>query len=148
MLEKIETKIKGFEKYDIQNGFRAVKWCMDHDLIQQAVTMLWENIITWVLAEEKIDWSVRKNRIDASKAIHFLSHNPEETDSSVFRLVEKFKKNKVLTDICGQIESLRVLRNDLHHGGFVMERNNRAKSHKSIREQFKIIYQKVQFRLF
>lgn len=148
LLEKIEQKIKRFEKYDVRNGFKAVEWCMGHDLIQQAVTMLWENIITWVLEEEGIDWSVRTNREDASSAIHFISRNREKNDSSNSQLAGKLKNNKVLMEISSPLEALRNLRNDLNHGGFVRDQNNMAKSPESIRKQFDSIYKIMKTKLF
>jgi len=148
LLEKIEQKVKGFNKYDIQNGFRAVEWCMEHDLIQQAVTMLWENIITWILDEETMDWTVKSNREDVSYAMHSLAVGKKKLDPKNLVLVEKLKKNRVLAEISSHIEALRTLRNDLNHGGFIRERNKMAKSSESIREHFKIIFNAVQEQLF
>ena len=33
-----------FAREDINNGFRAVDWCVSHGMIQQAITMLQENM--------------------------------------------------------------------------------------------------------
>ena len=52
IIEKIEQSIQRFETTDtmhpesIRNGYEAAKWCYDHQLYQQAITILDENITT------------------------------------------------------------------------------------------------------
>ncbi len=51
LLEKIERKVESFALNDILNGFRAVEFCIQHQLVQQGVTLLQEYIISWVLKD-------------------------------------------------------------------------------------------------
>jgi CRISPR-associated Csx2 family protein len=52
IIEKIEQSLQRFETTDImypesiRNGYEAAKWCYDHQLYQQAATILDENITT------------------------------------------------------------------------------------------------------
>ena len=52
IIEKIEQSLQKFETTDIlhpeslRNGYEAAKWCYDHQLYQQAITILDENITT------------------------------------------------------------------------------------------------------
>jgi len=52
IIEKIEQSLQKFETTDIihleslRNGYEAAKWCYDHQLYQQAATILDENITT------------------------------------------------------------------------------------------------------
>lgn len=51
VLNKIQDSLSGFEKTDeysenLINGYAAAKWCYDHQLYQQAITILDENITT------------------------------------------------------------------------------------------------------
>ena len=52
IIEKIEQSLSTFETTDtmqpesLQNGYEAAKWCYNHQLYQQAVTILDENITT------------------------------------------------------------------------------------------------------
>jgi len=49
LLDKINQKIEGFEPPDpvnINNGYKAVRWCIDHNLIQQGYTILQETLVT------------------------------------------------------------------------------------------------------
>lgn len=149
LIEKIENKIEKFEKYDVRNGFRAVDWCMSHGLIQQAVTMLWENIMTWVLDSEGLDWWLKDNREAASSALHFLSKKKKEPKARALSdLVSRLRKNQALIDISHLLEKLRVIRNDINHGGFNHQEDFRAKSAQSIEQEFHRIYEKIRQRLW
>lgn len=52
IIEKIEQSLQRFEETDtmhsesLRNGYEAAKWCYDHQLYQQAITILDENITT------------------------------------------------------------------------------------------------------
>lgn len=52
IIEKIEQSLQNFETTDtmhpesLRNGYEAAKWCYDHQLYQQAITILDENITT------------------------------------------------------------------------------------------------------
>ena len=52
IIEKIEQSLQKFEETDtvhpesLRNGYEAAKWCYDHQLYQQAITILDENITT------------------------------------------------------------------------------------------------------
>ena len=52
ILTKIQDSLKDFEQTDrdqpesLRNGYEAAKWCYDHQLYQQAITILEENITT------------------------------------------------------------------------------------------------------
>ena len=52
IINKIQESLRGFEQTDIlhseslRNGYVAAKWCYDHQLYQQAITILDENLTT------------------------------------------------------------------------------------------------------
>ncbi|MEA1969253.1 MAG: TM1812 family CRISPR-associated protein, partial [Thermodesulfobacteriota bacterium] len=146
LMSVIEKKIDVFAKDDIKNGFRAVEWSVEHGLYQQAVTMLQENIVTCILAEEKMDWGLEKNRNAVSKAIKIVSEKIEEwkvDDEEERLLIEKILDNHVVVELCGAFESLRHLRNDVNHGGYITEENKMAKSSQSILDRFKKSYSEI-----
>lgn len=63
ILAEVEQKIASFKERDIFNGLAAVEWCLEHNLIQQGVTILFEYVQTQVLynlGEE--DWRTEKKR--------------------------------------------------------------------------------------
>lgn len=52
IIDKIQDSLCGFEQTDclnpesLRNGYEAAKWCFDHQLYQQAITILDENLTT------------------------------------------------------------------------------------------------------
>lgn len=63
ILEKVKETFKDFkENQDIQNGFFAAKWCCEHQLYQQAITILNENITTDFCKKIGLDESIYEQR--------------------------------------------------------------------------------------
>lgn len=97
--EKISEKIKDFKQEDVLNGFRAVKYCIDFDLIQQGITFLIESIITKVL----IDIGLKNRQQLASYKIRNIVsvclQNDSATDVNILSLLsqreQKFQKEKL-----------------------------------------------------
>jgi len=146
LMAVIEKKIDTFAQNDIENGFRAVEWSVEHGLYQQAVTMLQENTFTMILARENMEWGLEKNRHAISKAFKIKAlkmENPDFTDDEERQLVARLLKNPVVIECHGLFERLTRLRNDLNHGGYLTEKNKKAKSSESIRDQFQTIYSAI-----
>lgn len=63
ILEKIKGTFDGFSsKEDINNGYLAAKWCCEHQLYQQAITILHENITTDMCQKLGISERIYANR--------------------------------------------------------------------------------------
>lgn len=77
IIEKIELSLQDFETTDtmhpesIRNGYTAAKWCYDHQLYQQAITILEENITTDFCQHLGTDEKVYDQR---SASAAFLRH--------------------------------------------------------------------------
>lgn len=56
ILEKIKYKISIFDNDVIRNGWQAIKWCEEHSLPQQGITMLFEFLQTYYLILLGKDW--------------------------------------------------------------------------------------------
>ena len=142
----IEEKIDVFANEDISNGFRAVDWCVSHGMIQQAITMLQENIVTFLLDQVDEDWGVEKNRNTASWTMKIVSEKKEdwdvgsEEDEQKRELIKKLMANSMVLKLFKSYEQLRSIRNDVNHGGYNSEENNRAKSSQSIQDRFERVY--------
>lgn len=147
----IENKIDTFARDDINNGFKAVEWSVSHGMIQQAITMLQENMVTFLLDQVGEDWGVENNRNAVSNVMKIVSigkskdscgtHPVDEEDQC--QLIEKLMKNSFVLDLCGPFEKLRNIRNDVNHGGYNREENKMAMSSKSIQDKFKQCYNEI-----
>ena len=149
LMSVVEEKIDTFIKDDVNNGFKAVDWCVEHGLYQQAITMLQENMITFILAGEGLDWGVEKNRHAASEAIILTSNKSlslDEKDPDA-ELIASLMKNHIIIEFSSDLEPLRPIRNDINHGGFLTEQNKKARSADSILDKFQRIYENMKKKL-
>lgn len=71
---------------DSHNGLNAIEWCIDHDLIQQAATLMQEMIVSIIIENRHVLFTDFKSRIN----------NNEST-------VKNLNKNKVFREYVGSI---------------------------------------------
>ena len=127
LLEKIPQKIESFshqgQDNEIKTGLAAVKWCIDHNLIQQGFTILQESIVSSLVVKlfgkNEIYSLVKRNYISKSMIIVAGNIPEEEWDPGYDGNIEELKKAIHLIDKGFAIEyrDLSLLRNDINHGG-------------------------------
>lgn len=129
LLGKIKEKIERFSpKPDIENGLRAAQWCLDHHLIQQAVTILQEIIINFII--EKLDRSgtltLDPNWTDdrllvgnclafIAKKVNMQGWKGKAKDDPRGLAIVQFPVTGAFAE---SYSSLAYYRNDINHGGF------------------------------
>jgi len=148
LVDVIVKKIEDFRNNDINNGFIAVKWAMEHGLYQQAITMLQEILVTKILADLKLDYFSLANREIVTSAVKIKSQKIKES-----KWYGKAAENKLLTrkvlgyylldEIKGNFEKLTKIRNDVNHAGFLKGH----KSYDSIVDKLNIIIQNISMML-
>ncbi|MBF0230061.1 MAG: TIGR02221 family CRISPR-associated protein [Desulfamplus sp.] len=154
LMKVIEKKIDGFVKDDVNNGFKAVQWALEHGLYQQGITMLQENIITLILAKENLDWGLKENRSAASAAFNRTAdkkktednagqENDEKDKEAFENMVKQLQQNQLVIDFAGVFESLRNISNDVNHGGFLTEIDKKSNNAQSIKDRFKKAYSEI-----
>ncbi len=135
VFERIKASLDAFdENENVQNGFAAVKWCLDFGLYQQAATILIENIVTYICCKNNLNWKVESERLLVNTAFKVKSDNLPESEWKVSNkkiednLVTELKEKVRTLLITSEIEilykisvSLSDLRNDFNHAGM---RNN------------------------
>jgi CRISPR-associated Csx2 family protein len=136
VFDRIKLSLQDFdENENVQNGFAAVKWCLDFGLYQQAATILNENIVTFICCKNKLNWKLESDRLLVNTAFNVKI---KPLDESVWKVTNKMEidnnekqllieKVKKIMKTC-EIEklknlyiSLTDLRNDFNHAGM---RNN------------------------
>ena len=127
LLDMIKTKISGFQENSLENCLVAVEWCIEHNLVQQGLTMLQETVISMVLDEHDLDWRDRGPREIVADCFNAVNRKMEEKDWSA-----KLRKNPDLSrdlissplvkKLASDYDSLSKYRNDINHGGFVDQR--------------------------
>jgi hypothetical protein len=134
------------------NGFRAVQWCISHGLLQQAVTILRESVVSFFYNKYKKHITCKRmsgRRELISAALNILAYNMPESNWRITpdlkpqlkAVVEAFRSERrayMLTNSIGKREHISVaydklgsLRNDLNHNGM----NDGPRSPEVIKEE-------------
>ncbi len=142
LFDKIENKINKFEDDDIRNGFSAVEWCINHNLIQQGYTLLQETIISVLINKlyGKEFLQDEEKRMFISYVINLklretIADETRYSKEEIAKIIDKIDLN-FAKDIYIPISQLR---NDLNHAGC---RQNIAK-HDDLIKKLKEYYEKV-----
>ncbi|MCS7054493.1 MAG: TIGR02221 family CRISPR-associated protein [Ignavibacterium sp.] len=133
LIDKISDKFEVFDKSGIKNLLETVKWCYEHKLYQQSITLLLETMITTILIKLGLDEKERKNRQVVTNVFNIKSKNIPKSDWNELcnkhsDLTEKILSLSFVDIIIKEYEYLSDIRNDINHGGF----NNDSKKSNSI----------------
>ena len=87
IISKIQKSLQNFETTDtmypesLRNGYEAAKWCYDHQLYQQAVTILDENITTDFCQRLGTDEHVFKERVASNALLRWGCYREEDWEA-------------------------------------------------------------------
>ena len=122
LLQKIELAVSEFGDEKIQNGFAAIKWCIEHSLIQQAYTLLFELIFTKIAILSELDASIKANRDLASFSLFYVKNNVAFDDWKKDSQENKDITEKMISiwqnygeEFLVKIDKLQQIRNDINH---------------------------------
>ncbi len=129
LFNRIEEGIKDFSGNYLADGFAAVRWCCEHNLIQQGFTILEELLISFVVKETGGDESDKNLRDIASQSFKIISlkiqKKPDEWKKPAGKSENIDITKRMIAfilsqgDIFAKYESICTLRNDLNHAGNV-----------------------------
>lgn len=157
LIEEIEKKIEPFHSGELANGFRAVKWCIDHDLAQQGITLLQETVLAFF--HKQVDWTETpelNKDFDQKKFLTSLFSVPyyQERYTNTSGYLKNYEKYRDVGDVlldrddfkacCEAFKNLSDARNDINHGGFSVE----ARQPESIKKELKKAYETMKMVLF
>lgn len=121
VITKIEKSIEDFDVTEnVENGFKAAKWCFDNKLYQQSLTILFENITTFICIDAGLDWHNIKERETATKAFNVFSEPKEKwkvKDDNQLELILTIHKMDSFKSLQQSYRLLRDIRNDYNHSG-------------------------------
>lgn len=145
---KIKESLDVFDdKENAKNGFEAAKWCLENNLFQQAVTILYENLTTFICIEEEIDWTLEEERALVEIAFHItqkeIEHQEDEwilqkidtknRDIAKVR-IRKILKNNYLKPLSNVFCNFGTLRNDINHSGMRKNPSSPSKMRKRMKD--------------
>ncbi len=144
LLDMIKNKVSGFQENSLENCLAAVGWCIEHDLVQQGLTLLQEAVISIILDEHNLDWRDRDLREIVSDCFHVVNMKKTEKKWSQ-RLREnrnlgrRLISSPLLMNLASDYDALSKYRNDINHAGFT----GKCKSD-VFRKQLKQKYEAIQ----
>lgn len=143
LVEKINDKINDFQSSKIENLFLAAKFCYEHNLIQQSITILQEAIITYFCKKFELNYRVKEKRDLVAQLFIIKNRNiPKEEWKSPAgedkEFTEKLLK-KIDIDLARNFDSITNLRNDINHAGFLENCINAEKFKPKIKEYYEKI---------
>ena len=152
LLNRIEGKISIFSpKSDWKNSFRAVRWCVDHQLIPQAVTLLQESVVTYLCEKNSLNYASKNDR-ELVEASLFISGNKLQDDKDKWS--EKAKRDeetvvRILEDLdrrlVKQYSKLKdKARNDVNHAGYLENSRSPTEIYQALLSSFSEISEILQ----
>ncbi|MFX1294495.1 MAG: TIGR02221 family CRISPR-associated protein [Promethearchaeota archaeon] len=145
LLEKITVKLKPFKTGSIQSGYAAVKWCIEHNLIQQGFTLLQECMITELISSFLSEKQIidREARLLISQALNIKLKKMPETEWKDPASSHKEEIQRILNELDDEFSAIfstiRDYRNDLNHAGFT----NQPLKPKKFKDQLINCYEKL-----
>lgn len=106
---------------EVQRGLGAVQWCLEHNLIQQAYTLLRETIVTHFCQRLGYDYLKSSQREQVSDALAVLGSKKDLREPVRDSIVETLERVKELAgrELLDCYNGLRQGRNDFNHAGLV-----------------------------
>jgi len=93
--QQIIEKIKDYNEDIMNNALIAIKYCIDHNLIQQGFTLLDESLITSVLLKTDFNWEIQYYRDVVSSCLNITKKEKFDIDIFRNRLDRDEKQNKI-----------------------------------------------------
>ncbi len=127
LLDRIQAKVDQLQGPDVglseevRRGFGAVQWCLEHDLIQQAYTLLQETIVTWVCQQAGLNQQERGDRTFAAMALGLWKTAEQEWRGEAEKRPDDVRHilRIIPQELLKLYDPLKTLRNDLNHAGTV-----------------------------
>lgn len=126
LLEIIDERFSSFNDNPYNNMLEGAKWCLEHNLIQQGLTILQESIISFICEKNHLELTSDKDRGLVTQAFKIKEENLpferwENESKNNKEIIEKmlsseiFSKNK---EFCNLMRNITNLRNDMNHAGW------------------------------
>lgn len=146
VLERIKDSFESFsDTPDVKNGFLAAKWCLENEMYQQSVTILLENIVTFICINQGLDEKNKTERELVNKAFKILEYSKPEcewmfsthlTPSELEmqkQIIRELLNNQYICKLSRAFATCTGIRNDFNHSGLVQNPSNPGRIREGIR---------------
>lgn len=141
ILDSVEHKITPFKNNSALNFVPAVQWYIDHDMPVEALSMLKEGIITYLLDYNGDDFKNPTLRLVLGQRLSFCERDKKfkyKPDQKEFEeQVESILSLGIAKKLKPIIERFNDFRNDIGHSGFLEQARNPGNLKKELNNAFK-----------
>ena len=111
ILDSVVEKVGGFSTDDALNFLPAVSWYIDHDMPAEAISMMKEGVISYLITSAHLDYKKTQLRLILGKRLaKSRSYNYDEKDNKFSEAVEHIMQNPMADEIKPIIERFNFLR--------------------------------------
>lgn len=123
LLGILQDRFKNFDDNEYNNILEISKWCLEHNLIQQGLTILQEGIITYICDVFELDrLKYYNNRKIVTQVLQVKGKPYGEWHDSAKKnktVIEKMLSSDIFNDdFCELMRNISNLRNDINHSGW------------------------------
>ena len=124
LVTEIQNSFSDFKpSVDVTNGYYAFIWCYEHNLYQQAITILLETLISHIAQQNGFKSNDKEGRGIVARAINTLNPNKgeegQDMKEEVVSLAAKLREDEFFRTISPMYWDLCMLRNDINHSGLL-----------------------------
>lgn len=140
ILETVTNKIKDFENNSVLNFLPAVEWYIEHDMPAEALSMMKEGIVSYLLAKNELNYKDSQLRLLLGKRMSYAKEYKYQPYEEKFKeSVEKIMEQDVAKELNEVVKSFNNFRNDIDHCGFC----EGARSPDNLRKEINKAYEKI-----
>lgn len=143
ILGTVTEKIKKFKDNCVLNFIPAVEWYIEHDMPAEALSMMKEGIVSYLLVENGGNHKDSQLRLVLGKRLTFyegkkkFNYQPAETKHEP--IVEKIMLQERTQELKTVLEKFNQFRNDIDHCGF----GQGARSPENLQKEIDNAYKKI-----
>jgi len=129
LIDELYNKIQNLNNNLNDLTIEIAEWCFKHNYFQQLITLLQEFTITLILKEVDYDITDLQNREIVSQAFNIRARNIPENNWELLskeksEITNTILKSEILNKLYSVYQTLKDLRNDINHGGFLQNARN------------------------
>lgn len=140
ILDTVTDKIKGFQTTsDALNFMPAVQWYIDHDMPAEAISMMKEGIITYLIEKQGYDYKDQGLRLTLGQRLSYTSKKEfkyNDKNSFYKESIESIMNTELANNLQPIVERFNSLRNDIDHCGYAEQARNPENINKEIVTSF------------
>lgn len=140
ILDKVTSKIKNFETNSVLNFIPAVDWYMEHDMPAEALSMMKEGIVSYLLVKNNLNYKDSQLRLILGKRLSYAKKYDYQPYEKRFKeTIESIMEQNDAQDLKEVVESFNSFRNDIDHCGF----GEGARNPDNLKKEINKAYEKI-----